>query len=69
MCLLAVENEGSLNRLIEQAEKKGIKYVAFHEPDFGEDILTSVTFEPTDAARRLCSSIPLMLREKNPIPV
>jgi len=42
-------------------DEKGLKYSAFVEPDLGNEI-TSITVEPE--ARKLVSSLPLMLREK-----
>ncbi len=63
VALLAAKDEEELNKLIEKAKEKGIKFVAFYEPDI-DNQLTAVCFEPTDAARRLTSSIPLALKEK-----
>lgn len=63
VALLAAKDEGELQKLIDKANQKGIRYVAFYEPDM-DNQLTAICFEPTDAARRLTSSIPLALKEK-----
>jgi len=63
VALLAAKDEEELKALMAKADKKGIKYVAFYEPAL-DNHLTSVCFEPTDASRRLTSSIPLALKPK-----
>lgn len=61
---LSVENEESLKNLIEKAELKGIKCSVFREPDISNEI-TAIALEPSDATRRLTSSLPLALKEFN----
>jgi len=39
-----------------------IKHITFTEPDLGNQI-TAIAIEPTDMARRICSSFPLALKE------
>ena len=63
LCQLSVENEEALYKLMDKADIKGIKYVAFREPDL-DNQLTAICFEPTVAAKKLTSSLPLMLKEK-----
>jgi hypothetical protein len=40
----------------------GIKHTVFREPDINNEI-TAITFEPSDAARKLTSSCPLLGKE------
>lgn len=61
LVFLSTENEQSLEHLIEKAKCKDIKYTVFREPDIDNQI-TAVAFEPSDAARKLCSKYPLMLK-------
>ncbi len=61
---LSVSTERDLYDLLEKAERKGIKVVPFYEPDLDGE-LTAITFEPTEASKKLCSSLPLMLKELN----
>lgn len=62
LIIVAVPNEYELMGLIETAHAKGIYHTAVREPDVGDE-LTAVAFQPGDAARRLCSALPLALRE------
>ncbi len=61
--LLSAVDEMDLILLTQLADKRGVKYTTFREPDMG-DSLTAIAFEACDQARRLCSSLPLLLREK-----
>lgn len=61
LACLSTRDENTLKELIQKAEKKNIKYSVFIEPDIDNQI-TSVAFEPSDATRRLTSSLPLMLK-------
>jgi len=54
-----VENEQQLHSLIENAERKGIKYTIFKEPDIDNQI-TAITLEPSELSRKLTSSLPLI---------
>lgn len=65
LCLLSVADEKELYELAEKARTKGIKVVEFYEPDL-DMALTAIALEPTEASRKLCSSLPLMLKEKKP---
>ena len=62
LALLTVANEEALIKLITKAIFTGIKHTIFREPDLGNEI-TAVAFEPTDAAKKLTSSCPLMGKE------
>lgn len=59
---LSVENEDALKHLIHKLQKNHIKYSIFREPDLGNEI-TAIAIEPSDKARRILSSCPLMLKE------
>jgi len=61
---LSVDNEQELLKLISKLEKSNIKFSVFKEPDIGDEI-TSICIEPSDASRRITSSLPLMLKEYN----
>ena len=62
LALLTVADEEALIKLITKAIFTGIKHTIFREPDLGNEI-TAVAFEPTDAAKKLTSSCPLMGKE------
>ena len=59
LALLTVADEEALIKLISKALLSGIKYTLFREPDLNNEI-TAVAFEPSDIARKLTSSCPLM---------
>lgn len=62
LAFLTVSDESQLINLISKAILTGIKYTVFREPDIDNQI-TAVAFEPSDAARRLTSSCPLLGKE------
>ncbi len=62
--LLAVPNEDQLKFLISKLAKAGIKYSIFIEPDIDNQV-TAITIEPCETARKMCSSIPLALKQYN----
>lgn len=64
LAVLSVDNEQELLKLISKLEKSNIKFSIFKEPDIGDEI-TSICIEPSDASRRITSSLPLMLKEYN----
>jgi len=59
---LSVQDEKSLKQLISKAKEKGIKVSVFREPDI-ENAITAIALEPSDATRRITSSLPLALKE------
>ena len=61
---LSTQDEESLKKLISKAEEKYIKVSVFREPDINNQI-TAIALEPSDATRRLTSSLPLALKEFN----
>lgn len=62
LALLTVADEEALIKLITKAILIGIKHTIFREPDLGNEI-TAVAFEPSDLARKLTSSCPLLGKE------
>lgn len=62
LAFLTVADEQALIKLISKAILLGIKHTVFREPDIGNQI-TAVAFEPTDAAKKLTSSCPLLGKE------
>jgi hypothetical protein len=46
---------------LKKAEERGIKVLAFREPDL-ENQLTAIALEPTEASRKLISNLPKMLK-------
>ena len=59
---LSINNESDLLELTEKLSWKGILFSEFREPDFDNE-LTSIALEPSEKARRVVSSMPLMLKE------
>jgi hypothetical protein len=59
LAFLTVADEAHLIKLITKAILTGIKHTIFREPDLNNQI-TSVAFEPSEAARKLTSSCPLL---------
>jgi hypothetical protein len=62
LALLTVADEEALIKLTTKAIFMGIKHTIFREPDLG-NVITAVAFEPTDEAKKLTSSCPLMGKE------
>lgn len=58
---LSVQNEEELLQLIERADKMGIKYSIFFEPDRDYET-TAITLEPGKQTKRLLSKLPLALK-------
>jgi peptidyl-tRNA hydrolase len=62
LIVLAAADEDALTTLASTAWERGLRYSIFTEPDLG-DAITAVVIEPGEAASRLCSNLPLALRE------
>lgn len=60
---LSVANEYELHQLIEKALLYGIKISIFREPDIGDQI-TAIALAPGSKSKKLCSNLPLALRNK-----
>ena len=59
LAFLTVSDETELIKLISKATLTGVKHTVFREPDIGNQI-TAVAFEPSEAAKKLTSSCPLL---------
>lgn len=59
---LSVENEEHLKKLMLKLNAHGIRASHFLEPDIGYE-LTAISFEGTDKAAKLTSSLPLALKD------
>ena len=62
LALLTVANEEELIKLITKAIFMGAKHTVFREPDLGNSI-TAVAFEPSELAKKITSSCPLLGKE------
>jgi len=62
LVFLTVADEEQLIKLISKAILMGIKHTVFREPDL-DDQITAVAFEPSEQARKLTSSCPLLGKE------
>lgn len=62
LIILAVPDEAALLDLVEHAVRRDITWTAVREPDL-DDATTAVAFEPNEQTRRLCSNLPLALRD------
>ena len=61
---LSVKDINSLEHLCSRLDGLGISYSGFREPDMG-DALTAIAVEPSPAATRYLSDIPLAMKEFN----
>lgn len=61
---LSAKDESHLFKLISKADNQDIKYSTFIEPDMGDQV-TAIALEPCEAAKKLCSSLPLALKSYN----
>jgi peptidyl-tRNA hydrolase len=59
LIFLTVENEDELKKLILKSAERYIKLTPFREPDIDNE-LTAVALEPSEATRKVTSSLPLM---------
>lgn len=61
--LLSVSDENELSRLIEKANKQGIRFSIFREPDIDNQI-TAIAIEPGLKSKKLCSNLKLALKNE-----
>ena len=59
---LSVKNQEELLELAEKLSWKDIVFSEFREPDL-DNAVTAIAIEPSDRARKMVSSIPLLLSE------
>jgi hypothetical protein len=59
---LEVDSQQELERLAEQASRRGIKYSIFREPDIDNET-TAIALEPGIESKKLCSNLRLALKE------
>jgi len=64
LAYLSVSNEYELKRQIDKLQSKEITISIFREPDLNNEI-TAIAVEPSKRAQRLCSSLPLAMKEYN----
>lgn len=64
LSVLALPNEDKLKHLISKLSEKGISFSVFIEPDVNNQV-TAIAIAPSLEAHKLCSSIPLALKEYN----
>lgn len=58
--ILNVESEIELYKLVQEAERKEIKYSIFREPDLVNQ-LTAIALEPSPKTKKLCKNLKLAL--------
>jgi hypothetical protein len=66
--ILAAKDEQDLIKVLERCGKAGLKVSVFTEPDLGNQI-TAIAIEPSDMTQRICSNLPLALRERKEVTV
>ena len=62
LTLLSVKDENQLIYLIKQLTEKNIPLSIFIEPDINNQV-TAIAIAPSAEAKKICSSIPLALKE------
>ena len=62
LVVVGVPDEDALLDLIAEASRRGITRTAVREPDLDNEA-TAVALEPGDAARKLCATLPLALKQ------
>lgn len=64
LIVLAAADQTELLDLASRSWDKGLRYTLFTEPDLPEgDQITAIVIEPGEETSRLCSNLPLALRE------
>jgi hypothetical protein len=62
ICILETDTEASLLELLTQAKNEGIKTSYFIEEDL-DNSLTAIALEPGEKSKKICSNLPLALKE------
>lgn len=58
---LSVRDEHELNKLVDKASSLDIEYSIFREPDIDNQV-TAIALAPGSKTRKLCSNLPLALK-------
>ena len=58
ICVLHIDNEEELQKLLNKAHGKGITCASFREPDL-DDALTAICLEPGNRSKSLCKNLKL----------
>ena len=66
LVFLSVPDEPSLLNLLEKFKKEDLAYSVFREPDIGNQV-TAIAVEPGEKSKKLCSNLPLALKNENSI--
>lgn len=61
LILLAAPDEAALAALRDEAERRNLPVVSYHEPDL-DNALTAIAIAPSEKTRKLCANLPLALR-------
>ena len=64
ICVLAIDNEIELVKLLQQAQQLDIPTAYFTEEDL-DNSLTAVALAPLSQSKQLCSSLKLALKEQS----
>lgn len=64
LIFLSVQDEQELKRFIQKFQIYGLNHTVFAEPDLDNQV-TAVCVEPSERTMKLCSHLPLALREFN----
>lgn len=62
LVMLSVHDEIELCKYLNIFTDNGLSVSVFWEPDIGNE-MTALAVEPSDKAKKLCSNLPLMLKE------
>jgi peptidyl-tRNA hydrolase len=62
ICILEAKDELELIDFIDKAYREGIRYSIFKEPD-DDNHITCIVLEAGNKSKRLCSRLPLALKE------
>lgn len=62
LVVLAAEDEAELVSYLNRATRRGLSTSIYREPDL-DDQITAIAIEPHPETKRLCSSLPLALKE------
>lgn len=62
LIILSVENESQLSLFLEKFKRYDLKTTTFREPDIGNQI-TAIVVEPCERSKKICSNLPLALKE------